>query len=120
MKATKSKKVGRAKLVHKSVSKVHVPRKSSVVHHQLTGCSPGTHTLLTIPITPNAPATPPSSPSGGIEHRDAAEKALERMRILVWRLEELNKITTVAIDGLQPMLRNLRHESFPHFSQPYV
>jgi hypothetical protein len=104
MKTPKPKTLRLKKTVNKSVNKPQSARGTALMNSLSTGSPQVPNRLLTL-----------DNPQDTQIAKLAAEKALERMRILIWRLEELEKITGQAIDGLQPMLRNLRHEAFPHF-----
>ena len=104
MKTPKPKALRLKKPVNKSVNKPQSARGTALIPSLSPACPQLTDRLSTL-----------ANPQDTQIAKLAAEKALERMRILIWRLEELEKITGQAIDGLQPMLRNLRHEAFPHF-----
>lgn len=104
MKTPKQKPLRLKKSVNKSVNKQNSARGTALITSLSPACAQVPNRLLTL-----------DNPQDTQIAKLAAEKALERMRILIWRLEELEKITGQAIDSLQPMLRNLRHEAFPHF-----
>ena len=91
MKTPKHKPLRLKKSVNKSVNKQNSARGTALIPSLHTGSPQVPDRLLTL-----------DNPQDTQIAKLAAEKALERMRILIWRLEE-------------PMLRNLRHEAFPHF-----
>jgi hypothetical protein len=51
------------------------------------------------------------SPSGGRPELEPTKQALEKTRILIWRLEQLEKLASEAIDQIQPLLRHLTKET---------